>query len=161
MADFSVQGLNDLMLSMQEIEEIPENVVDDMLNAAAEIGTAAMKTELQGLGLVETGQLINSLRVLKKKDKNGKLYYRVYPSGSRKNSIIDGRLRRVSIKGRRKNGSAIKMGNNDVGFVLEFGAPRANKRAYQWLRSALEASADSISAEQTRIFDKWLKSKNL
>lgn len=161
MAKFISQNFDELMLSMQEIAEIPEEVADEMLKTSAEIGLDAMKKSLKSLALVESGQLINSLRAMKKKGKDGKIYYLVYPSGSRKDSLVNGRLRRVSIKGRRKSGAAIKMSNNDVGFVLEFGAPRQNKRAYQWLRRALEESADAISAAQIRIYDKWLKSKNL
>lgn len=161
MAEFLSQNFNKLMLDMQAIEELPEDVVDDMLKTSADIGLDAMRKSLKSLGLVDSSQLIESLTSVKKKSKDGKLYYLVYPSGSRRDTYTGGKLRRVSIKGYRKSGAAIKMSNNDVGFVLEFGAPKRNKKAYQWLRLALEASGDAIASAQMRIFDKWLKSKNL
>lgn len=161
MAKFLAQNFNALMLDMAAIEELPEAVVDEMLKTSADIGLEAMQKSLKSLGLVDTGQLIDSLTAVKKKGKDGKLHYLVYPSGSRRDTYTGGKLRRVSIKGHRKSGAAIKMSNNDVGFVLEFGAPKRNKKAYQWLRLALEQSAEAISAAQMRIYDKWLKSKNL
>lgn len=161
MAKFAVHGIDALIEDMLALSEIPEDVVDKMLSASADIALRAMRASLEKLGLIDTYQLIGSLVAVPKKSKDGKLYYLIYPRGTRKTMYVAGKLRRVSIKGRRKSGQAIKMTNNDVGFVLEFGAPRKNKKAYQWMRTALEGCADQILAVQTRIYDDWLKLKGL
>lgn len=161
MARFAVHGLDALIEDMLALSEIPESVVDNMLKTSADIALRAMKQSIQSLGLVDTSQLLNSLVAVQKRNKQGKIYYLIYPRGTRKDMYVGAKLRRVSIKGQRKNGQAIKMTNNDVGFVLEFGAPRKNKKAYQWMRTALEGCADEVLAAQTRIYDEWLKSKNL
>lgn len=161
MARFAVHGLDALIEDMLALSEIPESVVDNMLKTSADIALRAMKQSIQSLGLVDTSQLLNSLVAVQKRNKQGKIYYLIYPRGTRKDMYVGARLRRVGIKGRRKNGQAIKMTNNDVGFVLEFGAPRRNKKAYQWMRTALEGCADEVLAAQTRIYDEWLESKNL
>lgn len=161
MAKFTVHGIDALIEDMLALSEIPEDVVDKMLSASADIALRAMRASLEKLGLIDTRQLIDSLVAVQKRNKQGKIYYLIYPRGTRKDMYVAGRLRRVSIKGRRKSGQAIKMTNNDVGFVLEFGAPRKNKKAYQWMRTALEGCADEILAVQTRIYDDWLKSKGL
>lgn len=161
MARFAVHGLDALIEDMLALSEIPESVVDNMLKTSADIALRAMKQSIQSLGLVDTSQLLNSLVAVQKRNKQGKIYYLIYPRGTRKDMYVGAKLRRVGIKGRRKNGQAIKMTNNDVGFVLEFGAPRRNKKAYQWMRTALEGCADEVLAAQTRIYDEWLESKNL
>ena len=161
MARFTVHGLDALIEDMLALSEIPESVVDDMLKTSADIALRAMKQSIQSLGLVDTSQLLNSLVAVQKRNKQGKIYYLIYPRGTRKDMYVGAKLRRVSIKGRRKNGQSIKMTNNDVGFVLEFGAPRRNKKAYQWMRTALEGCADEVLAAQARIYDEWLKSKDL
>lgn len=161
MANFSVQGVDALIEDMLALEEIPDEVVDKMLKAYADIALRAMQNSLKKLGLIDTQQLYDSLTAVQKRNKQGKIYYLIYPRGTRHDYLTVGKIRRVGIKGHRKSGQAIKMTNNDVGFVLEFGAPRRNKKAYQWMRTALEGCADEILAVQTRIYDEWLKSKNL
>lgn len=161
MAKFTVHGIDALIEDMLALSEIPEDVVDKMLSASADIALRAMRASLEKLGLIDTYQLIGSLVSVQKRSKDNKLYYLIYPRGTRKDMYVGAKLRRVSIKGRRKGGQAIKMTNNDVGFVLEFGAPRKNKKAYQWMRTALEGCADQILSVQTRIYDDWLKSKDL
>lgn len=161
MANFSVQGVDALIEDMLALEEIPDEVVDKMLKASADIALRAMQNSLKKLGLIDTQQLYDSLTAVQKRNKQGKIYYLIYPRGTRHDYLTVGKIRRVGIKRHRKSGQAIKMTNNDVGFVLEFGAPRRNKKAYQWMRTALEGCADEILAVQTRIYDEWLKSKNL
>lgn len=161
MAKFLAQSIDKLMLDMAALEAIPDSVVDKMLKSSADIALRAMQANIEKLGLIDTRQLLGSLVSVQKRSKDNKLYYLIYPRGTRKDMYVGAKLRRVSIKGRRKGGQAIKMTNNDVGFVLEFGAPRKNKKAYQWMRTALEGCADQILSVQTRIYDEWLKSKDL
>lgn len=160
MAGFKAEGIDALVEDMLALSEIPEDVLDKMLETSAEIVLRALKNSIKKLGLVDTQQLLDSLVAVRKKDKDGKLYYLVYPHGARRDVLTAGKIRRVTIKGRKKSGEAIKMSNNDVGFVLEFGAPRKNKKAYQWMRTALDGCADEVLAAQQRIYDDWLKSKD-
>ena len=139
MARFNCSGLDEFALSMQEIEEIPEEVKGEMLSAGADVAISAMKQNIAALGVVDSHQLMNSLTKKKKKGKNGDLYYVVAPQGKRS----DGER------------------NGTVGYVNEFGAPHRGIRPRPWMQTALYESADAIVAAEFAVYDKWLKSKNL
>lgn len=168
MARFNATGIDGLMLSMQEFAEIPDDVVEDMLDAAASVTIAAHKRKLTSLGLVRTHALVNSLKARKKvgSTTNGnKRYVLVYPSGTH------GIYRRKQVEKNYKNsksGRTYKVGgdlkpttNAELGFIYEFGAPRKNIQPRQWMREANEDCADDVVRAELAVYDKWLKSKNL
>lgn len=162
MATFKSGGLAALTFDMQAVENMPDSVKDEMLVETGKIAVTAMKRSLQQLGLIDTQHLINSIVASKpKRDGKGRAYIVVYPQGSREDMYVGQKLRKVRIKGRTKKGAPVKMTNNDVGFVLEFGAPKRGVRAYQWLRRANEDCAEDIDRAQAKIYDEFLKSKNL
>ena len=53
MATFSVDGLGDFMLSMQQVAELPGEVIDEILEAGSEVVIKAQKDELLTLGLYD------------------------------------------------------------------------------------------------------------
>lgn len=162
MAKFSANGVGELMLSLEEVLDLPLDVQDKMLEAAAQIGVDAMKASISQLGLYDTGQLEESITAgPPKTSKIGHRYVHVYPRGARRDYLTVGKIRRVSIKGYRKSGKPIKTDNSEVGFVLEFGSPHRGIKAYQWMRTALEKSADAVVNAEFKIYDEWLKSKDL
>lgn len=161
MATFSYRGLDEFALSLQEIESIPDDVKNDMLSAGAEVAEAGLKKNITSYGLVDTGQLRNSIQRFHKVSKTGQQYYLVYPYGARKNAKVK-KLSKVSL-GVRKTYTIKKvmMRNNDVGFVHEFGAPRRGIPARPWLSLTAEQYADKITDAELRVYDKWLDSENL
>ena len=157
MAKFS-SDVGQLMLDMQQIAEIPEDVIDEMLQAGSKVGVEAMRRSLRRMGLVKTGQLADSLVAVRKVGKDGRIYYRAYPKGRRKSensALTVASIRRVNpLRSHAKPPT-----NNEVGFVLEFGAPKRGIEARQWMRTANEESADDVVAAEFKIYDDWLKSK--
>lgn len=156
MAKFSYDA-DQLMLDMQQIAEIPEDVIDEMLQAGSKVGVEAMRRTLRRMKLVDTGQLQTSLVAVKRR-KDGRLYYLAYPKGRRKpkpHVLTVSNVNRVD-----PLHTYVKPPTNDeVGYVLEFGAPKRGIQPRQWMRTANEESADDVVAAEFKVYDDWLKSK--
>lgn len=147
MATFKPVRSGDIGLTFEDIAEIPEDVAGKMLSQSADIAVAALKRSVTAAGLVDTGQLRDSIKKQKpKRGKDGSHSIIVSPSGSRKRATA-GQKKAVS--------------NAAVGYVREFGAPKRGIPASQWMRSAVEGCADEVEKAQLAVYDDWLKSKNL
>lgn len=145
---YTFEGLNELQLTIQEVAELPEATRDAMLSAGADVVVKACRKKIAELGMIRTGQLLNSIKAFPKRRKNRdiELVYIVYPAGNR-----------------RKQGRGQKKAttNAEVGFILEYGLPRKHIPAKQWMRSAVETSADEVVAAEEAVYDQYLKSKGL
>ena len=118
----------------------------------------AMRRSLRRMGLVKTGQLMNSIVAVRKTGKDGRIYYLAYPKGRRKaepHVLSVSNVNRVNPL----HTYAKPPTNNDVGFVFEFGAPKRGIQPRQWMRTANEESADDVVAAEFKVYDDWLKSK--
>lgn len=168
MAKFNAEGVEGLELSLKEFSEIPDAVVEEILSAGADVVVKAQKEKIQELFPKGTKTLRDSIRKFPKsggRNNGWKRYVLVYPYG--KHGTWNRRAVTKKYK-RSKHGRTYTVGgdtkavtNNDVGFVLEFGAPKRNIKAYQWMRKANESSAAAMVAAQFRVYDEWLKSLNL
>lgn len=138
MATFSCDGIDDLMLSMAEIAEIPSSVQDEMLNAQANIVMKAQRAKGEAYGVHRTGVTLNSIKADKKVRRSGKgRHINVYPQGTN----ADGNR------------------NSEVAFINEFG--KRGQPARPFISDANEACAAETTEAARRIYDNWLKSKNL
>lgn len=142
MAKLSVNGLDDLMLSLEEISSIPDDVAAAMLDAEAQVveeyqmGSAA--TMLRGP--YYTGQTAMSIRRGKmKKGRDGTRQVYITPQGT-------------NDKGER---------NATVAFVNEYGVPSRKIPPRPFIAVANEKAADPAVAEAEKVYDEFLKSKNL
>lgn len=131
-------------LSISDILEIPDDVLDEMLSAGADIGKAALEQEIREKGLVDTGQLVKSLKKKKKLNEFGQSYYLVYPTGKRKH---------------KQNTTSKPASNGVVGLVYEFGDSRRGIPAAQWARAAMEKCADDVLAAELEVYDRYLFNK--
>lgn len=174
MAKFNAVGFEDLALSMQEFAAIPDDVIEKILDAGGEVVVDAHKHELRSMGHSKSGKLVRSIEAINKVGKRSgeqRRYVLVYPTGThhmynrREVKKIGygykyGRQRRnnrrYTVGGDRKAAT-----NNDVGFVLEFGARKRGIKARQWMSTANIKSANKRVAAEYRVYDEWLKSKNL
>ena len=138
MADFGVSGLDELMLSLQEVAQLPEDIQDEMLNAQADVVLRAQQSAAQAIK--DTGQTARSLRKGRPKRKKG--------------------VRSVSItfSGNRKRGNTSTR-NAEIAFVNEFGKRGVPARNVS--RSANERSAAASTQAAKEIYDKYLQSKGL
>lgn len=71
MANFSISGLDEFMLSMQQVAELPESVMDEMLNEQADFLIPEIQKRGYAYG-VGSGELLKSIKKGKpKRGKNG------------------------------------------------------------------------------------------
>lgn len=142
MAEFGVTGLDELILSMQEIAQIPDDVVDDILNAQADVTVEAQKAAGRQLGVEAPGSGL-TLRSIKKgrvKLRKGQRVLYITPTGSRKRGKTRTR-------------------NTEIAFINEFG--KKGQKARPFIKLGNEKSAEAATAAGFRVYDRWLKSKNL
>ena len=140
MAEIGFVGLDDLILSMEEIAQIPDEVQDAMLNAQADVVTAAQKARARAYGVQDTGLVISSIKKGKPKRKKGVRVIYITPSGTR-----------------RRGKQTVRKA--EIAFLNEYGDRR--QRARPFIRDANEACAEATTQAGFEVYDKWLKSKNL
>lgn len=140
MAKLSVDGLNGLILSLEEVAAIPDDVAAAMLEAEAQVveeyqmGSAAAMLQ----GPYSTGQTACSIRRGRmKRARDGSRVMYVTPQG-------------VNDRGER---------NAAVAFINEYG--KRGQPARPFIAAANAAAAEPAVAEAAKIYDEFLKSKNL
>lgn len=128
-------------MELQDFEEIPDSVLDEMLVEGAEVVAEEQKKTAQsmlggrGYG---TGLTASSVKVKKPKRRKG------------------GREISITFNGTRPNGRKSKR-NAEVAFINEYGTSR--QPAQQFIRIANETAADEALGRQEAIYDDWLNSQ--
>ena len=131
MADFNVTGLDDVMKEMMSHQQAAEEAIPEMLNAGADILIKAQKSEVQSMKLVDTGDMMKSIKGDKiKKDKDGNSYIDVYPKGKDRKGVR----------------------NAEKAFIAEYGTSKLPARP--WMRTANEKCSDEITEKEKEIWDK-------
>lgn len=138
MAGFSFSGLDDLILSMAEVEAMPEYVQDEILNAQADVLVIEIQRRGEGYGVHDSGKMLASIK--KGKAKRGK-------KGGRQ--IV------ISARGERKNG----VSNGEVAFLNNYGTRHQKARPF-W-SDAEKLSEKTMQSVGFAVYDRWLKSKGL
>lgn len=138
MAEFDVSGLDDLMLSLQDVADLPETVQDAMLDAQADVVLRAQQSAAQAIA--DTGQTARSLRKSKPRTRKG--------------------IRSISITfaGSRKRGDTTTR-NAEIAFVNEYG--KKGVPARNFIRKANEQSAAASTQAAASVYDQYLQSKGL
>ena len=137
MAKLTTSGLDGLSLSLEEISRIPESVIDEALDASADIIVSAQKAKGRAYSVYRTGVTLSSIKKgKKKKTKDGKAIY-ISPVGT--------------------NAKGVR--NAEVAFVNEYGTKRQAPRPF--IRDANESAANAAVDAQERVIDRWLKKWNL
>lgn len=140
MANVSVSGLDELFDDLESIIELPDEVALAMLTAEAEVIENAQAAEAVAMGVYATGTTVKSIKHSKSlKVKDGERCLYVYPMGNRR----DGNTRRAA----------------EVAYVNEYGT--ATQPARPFIKTANEKSADAAVDAAARVYDGYLKSKNL
>ena len=138
MAEFDVSGLDDLMLSLQDVADLPETVQDAMLDAQADVVLQAQQSAAQAIA--DTGQTARSLRKSKPRTRKG--------------------VRSISITfaWSRKRGDTTTR-NAEIAFVNEYG--KKGVPARNFIRKANEQSAAASTQAAASVYDQYLQSKGL
>ncbi len=164
MASYTTTGIEGLMLDLADIAEIPEDVIEGILDAESRVVVAAHKKSIRTLGLHKTGLLESSIKAFKKRSK-GRQYVLVYPSGDHHtyHSREQTKVYKNSKHGRTYTigGKLETVTSNEVGFIHEFGAPRKGIKASQWMKKANDSCGSEVEQAAFGVYDNWLKSKNL
>ena len=143
MAEFSCNGLDDLMLSLQEIAAIPEDVQDEMLRAGADVVAQAQREKVKAYGIYDGSSprhVADTIKPGRVKLKKGQRVIYVTPTGSR------------------RRGKSVTR-NAEILFVNEYG--KRGQKARPAIRDANEACAEQMVSAQMAVYDKHLRSKDL
>jgi len=138
MAILSTNGLDEYIFSLEELSQIPDSVIDEMLNAEAKVIKKGQEQTASSMlrGKYYRGGVVSGIRVGKPKRTNG------------------GRAVYVTFNGT-QHGNRIA----EIAFVNEFG--KKNQPARPFIREANEKNADAAVDAAAEVYDKHLKSKNL
>lgn len=173
MAKFNATGIEGLQLSMEEFAKIPDEVVEEMLEAGGKVTVEAHKRKLESLGLFNPlskafKHLKDSIKALSKvrtRDGVRQRYVVVYPQG--KHHTYNRRKVTKTYKNS-KSGRTYTVGGDtkvatagEVGFVLEYGAKKQGIKPYQWMRKANDECAAAVEAAEMEVYDRWLDSLGL
>ena len=152
MAEFNSFGLDELMLSLEEIAAIPEDVQDEMLHAQADVTLEAQRETVRAYGIYDTenkgrhvADSLNKGKVKIRKDGSRVIY--ITPTGSRKRG------------GKRSWSKVITTRHAEILFVNESG--KKGQKPRPAVRDANEKSAEKATQAALEIYDRWLASKNL
>ncbi len=144
-------GLTEIIFSFDQIAEIPDDVAYAMLAAQGKVVAEAHKRKIKALGLVKTGKMLESIEYDKRlrKGRGSKRFITVYPKGTH------------HFYNRRLGGDKAEVTNAEVAFIHEFGTPKRNIPAKQWMKLANEGCADEAVAAAQRVYDDFLKINKL
>ena len=170
MAKYNAEGIDGLMLSLAEFAAIPDDIVEDMLQAGADVVIEEQKRVLKAMGIYDTKKLHDSVMGFHKARVKGGEKYRyvlVYPYGVRgyRNRKLQHKYgygykfranRHYTVGGDTK-----AVTNNEVGFIHEFGAPKRGIPAKQWMKKANINAEEAMLQAELEVYDRFLKSKDL
>lgn len=143
MAKVEFKGIDELMLSLQEVAALPDEVIDAMLDARADVVVAAQRESAQRMltGPHATGATARSIKKGKPKLRDGRRVVYVTPTGSR------------------KRGRAKAVRNAEIAYENEYG--KKGVPARNFIRTANEMCADAATAAEFEVYSRYLESKGL
>lgn len=143
MAELTSHGMDELILSLEEIASIPVDVQDEMLLAQAEVTAEAQRKSARTYGVQDSGLTISKIKPGKLKWVKGVRTIYVTPTGTR-------------IRGK-KNPNKVR--NAEIAFVNEYGTRRQKARPF--IKSGNEMSAEAATQAAMEVYDRFLQSKDL
>lgn len=147
MTRLSTNGIAELCMDLTGLGDSTGVLLEKMLNAEAVVVQEAQKKTAKSMGVYDEsgrdigGHMADSITVGNRvyKSADGAVQY-VYPKGSR----------------RRKNSTA---SNAEIAFINEFGKQGQPPRPF--IRTANEASAEKAVEAAEKVYDNFLRTKNL
>ena len=141
-----MNGADLLIKDLEELASLPDNVIDDMLNAGADVLVSVQREEIEQRWKGPYSQGISAKSVKKgqvKKTKNG-----------------SGRVISIYPQGTRKRG-AKRVRNGEIAFLNEYGAP-GRGIAPRPAIAAANAKAEKQAVEAgAKVYHAYLDKKNL
>lgn len=143
MAKVEFKGIDELMLSLQEVAALPDEVIDAMLDARADVVVTAQRESAKRMlvGPYAKGDTARSIKKGKPKLRDGHRVVYVTPTGSR------------------KRGGAKAVRNAEIAYENEYG--KKGVPARNFIRTANETCADAATAAEFEVYSRYLESKGL
>jgi hypothetical protein len=163
MASMTVNGIDGLILSMDQVSKLTLTDKQSILSAGADVVVRAHKKMIDTLFKKHTGRLLASIQSFWKISDGG--YFLIYPYGE--HHKYHERLKVKSYK-RSKHGRTYTTGGKlrdveagEVGYILEVGSLKRGIRPFRWMeRANIQAADDVVSAEGSQ-WDSYLKNRGL
>ncbi|MCD8200369.1 MAG: hypothetical protein LUD25_05420 [Coriobacteriaceae bacterium] len=140
MAKISTDGLASLKLSFEELASIPDSVLTNMVDAEADVIVTAQKAKARSMGVVDTGAMVASITKGKVSKSSDGVSIEVLPQGSV-----------------HRGGKTYSL--SERAFLNEFGTRHQAPRPF--IKQANEESMDKALSAAEKIYDNYLKTKNL
>lgn len=137
MARFQVEGLDALSEDLAALAALPDSVIDQVLNAEADIVAEEQRKTARQMGVYQTGTTAGSIKKGKPK------------------KTAEGRAIFVTPTGTNRRGDR----NAEVAFINEYG--KKGQPARPFIRTATERAGDRAVEQGQKILDAYLDSKNL
>jgi hypothetical protein len=134
MALIELSGLDELLDDLLGAADLP---AEEMLNAGADVAVEAQRKTGEAMGVHRTGVTLSSIKKLKVVKATSGAFIKIVFDGSN----ADGNP------------------NSEVAFINEYG--KTNQPARPFIAIANEESAGDIAVAEYRVYDAFLKSKNL
>ena len=129
MANIKISGLEDFEKRLLNLESKAEAAVPSMLKAGAEVLVKAEQDEMKALDLVDTGDMMKSVKPTKQKKKGSASYIEVYPQGKDRKGVS----------------------NATKAFVAQYG--KSNNPARPWLTAARAKSEADINDAMRKVWE--------
>ena len=155
MPTLETSGLDEFVLALDEIAEIPDSVMESMLNAAGDVLAEAQKKKGRAYGICQReggGKMLDSI----KKRKPG----RTADGGYIRVGFAGGRVRTHN-KRKTKPATVSYASNAEIAFYNEYGLPGRGIPARPFIRDANDESTGEAVKAAADIYYDWLESKNL
>ena len=143
MARVEFSGIDELSLSLKEVAELPDEVIDAMLDARADVVVAAQRQAAERMlkGPYDPGETARSIKKGKPKLRDSQRVLYVTPTGSR------------------KRGKAKAVRNAEIAYENEYG--KKGVPARNFIRTANESCADAATAAEFEVYSRYLEKKGL
>lgn len=150
MSRFEVNnGAEELIQDLQKLGKLSEEDHWDILTPAADLLVKKFAAKIKKLFKQHTGNLADSIQGFRKSGGGDGSHILVYPHGP--HHKYQSRTKRT-----KKGGAASKTANaNEVGFVLEYGAPSRGIEATHWMENTLEENSGEISEALQQGFNEY------
>ena len=140
MASFKVDGIQELSIALGKVENVPNNIISDMLQAMGEVAKKAIESSAKVKGVVDTGMTIASITLKKPK------------------LTASGGEAKISFSGSRTRAKTTTS-NAAIAFINEFG--KKGQPARPFIKDAIDKEGAKIGDAGTEIFNKWLETNGL
>lgn len=120
MAQFNTVGFDDVEKALLRREKAAVEAVPEMLKAGANVLIRAQKAEIERMRIVDTADMMKSVKATPVKGNDVEQYVEVYPHGKDRKGVR----------------------NAEKAFIAQYGKP--NEPARPWLTSANEKCVDDV-----------------